>query len=62
MPYFGIKFHLGWLVGVLGRERDIDLEDTSFVGGTLWAFDGPFPMSEIIIDDDNFDVGFFGLI
>lgn len=61
MPDFGIKFHLWWFVGVFGRELNIDLENPAFVGSTLWAFNGSFPVPEIVIDYGDFDVRFFGL-
>lgn len=61
MPDFGIEFHFWRLVRVFGRQLNIDLEDAAFVRSALRAFNRSFPMPEIIIDDGDFNVGFFGL-
>ncbi len=61
MPDLSVEFHFGWLVGVFGRQLNIDLENTPLVRSTLGALDGSFPVPEIIIDYRDFDVRFLRL-
>ena len=45
VPNFSIKFHLGWLVGVLWGQLNVDLVETSFVGSVVRALNVSFPVS-----------------
>lgn len=61
MPDFCFEFHFWWLVRILRREGDIDLEESSLVRGVIGAFDVSFPVSEVIINDGDLNVRFLGL-
>lgn len=49
MPYFGLEFHFGWLIGVLWRHLNVDLEETSLIWSILRALDVSNPMPNLIV-------------
>ncbi len=50
MPDFGLEFHFGRLIGVLGRESDVDLVEASLIWSVLWTLDISFPVPEVSIE------------
>ena len=61
MPDFSIKFHLGRLVGVLWRQLNVDLVETSFVGSVVRALNVSLPVSEVVVEELDLNRRFLGL-
>lgn len=61
MPDLGLKFHLGRLVGILGRQHDIDLEKTALVAGIIGALDISLPVPVVAVEETHPHRRFLGL-
>jgi hypothetical protein len=51
MPNFGVELHLGRLIGIFGRQLDIDLEESALVGGAFRSLDVSLPMAVVSTEE-----------
>ena len=61
VPDLGLEAHLGRLVGVLGGQADVDVEDAALVDGVLGAEDVALPVAEVAAEERDLDVGLLRL-
>ena len=55
MPHFRFKFHAGGTKGVVGRDGDLDIEGTTFIGSPRRTRKGSTQIRDIIMISDRFD-------
>ena len=54
MPYFCLEGHFRWFVGILWREFDVYLEESSLIWSVFWSLDVTFPISEVVVEQFYF--------
>lgn len=61
MPNFGLKFHLGRLVGVLRRQNNVDLIKTALVASIIGPLDISLPVPVVAVEEAHLHRRFLGL-
>ena len=61
MPDTCIELHFWWLIGIVSRYHNIDLEVTISIRGVRGTIYKPFPMSDVVVNKGNYNSRIFSL-